>query len=394
MAITIYKEKQTGNHSAQDPIKKEKVRILPVRFILSRSLLALFSLFVFLISLALLSQSLRLLGGEQIQNIIAATSNPFIGLFIGLLTTAIIQKSSLTTSIVVAMVSANTLSLSNAVPIIIGANIGTTITAMLVSFAHITKKKEFKRAISTAAAHNLFNLFTALIFFPLEYFTNFLSNLSVAITHYIKPLSSIFLNAGLRGFMDLTVNPTHEFLFSLFNANITVLLPLSILLLFFSITVFTLSIKAILMGEAWIRLQNFIFGTPLRSLVWGTVLTGAMQSSSLTTSVTVSLVATRKVSLKNAFPFIIGANIGTTFTALLASISQSDAALSIAITHLSFNVLGAIVLFPFPFIRMIPFRLAQALGKLTMKNRIISLLYVLLIFFIIPFLLIFFNKLF
>jgi sodium-dependent phosphate cotransporter len=148
------------------------------------------------------------------------------------------------------------------------------------------------------------------------------------------------------------------------------------------------------MGETWVRLQNFIFGTPLRSLTWGTILTGALQSSSLTTSVTVSLVATRKVSLKNAFPFIIGANIGTTFTALLASISQSDTALSIAITHLSFNILGAAVLFPFPFMRMIPFRLAQLLGKLTIKNRIISLLYVLLVFFIIPFLLIFFNKLF
>ncbi|SFF58759.1 Na/Pi symporter [Thermoflexibacter ruber] len=394
MAIIIYKEKQTSNHSAQDPVKKEKVQMLPVRFILSRSLLAIFALFVFLISLALLSQSLRLLGGEQLQNIIAATSNPFIGLFIGLLTTAIIQKSSLTTSIVVAMVSADTLSLANAIPIIIGANIGTTITAMLVSFAHITKKKEFKRATSAAAAHNLFNLLTALIFFPLEYFTHFLSNFSVAITRQIKPLSSIFFDAGLRGFIDLTVNPAYEFLFSLFNSNIIFLLPLSLLLLFFSITVFTLSIKAILMGEAWVRLQNFIFGTPLRSLTWGTILTGAMQSSSLTTSVTVPLVATRKVSLKNAFPFIIGANIGTTFTALLASISQSDTALSIAITHLSFNVLGAIVFFPFPFIRMIPFRLAQVLGKLTMKNRIISLIYVLLVFFIIPFLLIFFNKLF
>ncbi len=393
MAIIIYKEKQASNHSAQDPIK-EKAQLLPIKFILSRGFLAVFALFVFLISLALLSQSFRLLGGEQIQNIIAATSNPFIGLFIGLLTTAIIQKSSLTTSIVVAMVSADTLSLANSIPIIIGANIGTTITAMLVSFAHITKKKEFKRATSAAVAHNLFNLFTALIFFPLEYFTHFLSDFSVTITRYIKPLSSIFFDAGLRGFIDLTVNPVHEFLFSLFNSNIVILLPLSLLLLFFSITVFTLSIKAILMGETWVRLQNFIFGTPLRSLTWGTILTGALQSSSLTTSVTVSLVATRKVSLKNAFPFIIGANIGTTFTALLASISQSDTALSIAITHLSFNILGAAVLFPFPFMRMIPFRLAQLLGKLTIKNRIISLLYVLLVFFIIPFLLIFFNKLF
>ncbi len=393
MATIIYKEKQASNYSAQDPIK-EKAQLLPIKFILSRGFLAVFALFVFLISLALLSQSFRLLGGEQIQNIIAATSNPFIGLFIGLLTTAIIQKSSLTTSIVVAMVSADTLSLANAIPIIIGANIGTTITAMLVSFAHITKKKEFKRATSAAVAHNLFNLFTALILFPLEYFTHFLSNFSVAITQYIKPLSSIFFDAGLRGFIDLTVNPVYEFLFSLFNSNIIILLPLSLLLLFFSITVFTLSIKAILMGEAWVRLQNFIFGTPLRSLTWGTILTGALQSSSLTTSVTVSLVATRKVSLKNAFPFIIGANIGTTFTALLASISQSDTALSIAITHLSFNILGAVVLFPFPFMRMIPFRLAQLLGKLTIKSRMISLLYVLLVFFIIPFLLIFFNKLF
>jgi solute carrier family 34 (sodium-dependent phosphate cotransporter) len=353
--------------------------------------LSMCALFIFLVSLSLLSSSFRLLSGEVINDIISAVSNPFVGLFIGLLVTAIVQKSSLTTALVVAMVAAGTLSLEHAIPVVIGANIGTTITAMLVSFAHINKKKEFKRATSAAAAHNIFNIFGAVVLFPLEVYTHFLTNLSLYVTQLIKPLSK-FTNSGIKGLMDISVYPVSDFFVRILDNNVFILLPLSVVLLFLSISSFTLILKSVLMGERWHKLQDFVFGTPLRALNWGILLTAALQSSSLTTSVTVSLVATRKVSLKNAFPFIMGANVGTTFTAILAAVSQSDAALSIAIAHLLFNVLGVIVLFPIPILRNFAIRTAQYLGKLAVQNRFIVIIYVLVIFFLIPFVLIFLAK--
>lgn len=294
----------------------------------------------------------------------------------------------MTTAIVVAMVAAGKLSLVHGVPVVIGANIGTTITAMIVSFAHITKKKEFKRATSAAAAHNLFNIFGAMVLFPLEFFTHFLTDLSLYVTQLIKPLSN-FTGIGIKGLMDLSIYPIADFFVTLLGNNPFILLPLAVILLFLSISSFTFILKSVLMGERWYSLQNFIFGTPLRALNWGIWLTAALQSSSLTTSVSVSLVGTRKVSLKNAFPFILGANIGTTFTAILAAISQSDTALSIAIVHFLFNFLGVIVLFPIYFLRNFILKSAQFMGKIAMKNRFFSLLYILLIFFLIPFLLIF-----
>jgi solute carrier family 34 (sodium-dependent phosphate cotransporter) len=364
---------------------------LSVSQISIRVFFAVLALFVFLVSLSLLSSAFRLLSGEVVNEVLTAISNPFVGLFIGLLVTAIIQKSSVTTSIVVALVAVGKLPLTYAVPVVIGANIGTTITAMLVSFAHITKKKEFKRGTSAAAAHNLFNIFVAFVLFPLEVFTHILTDTSVYITQLLKPLSNV-TNIGIKGVLDFTVFPVADFFVGLLGSHPWILLPISILLLFITISGFTLILKSVLMGERWYKLQEFVFGTPWRALSWGTLLTASLQSSSLTTSVTVSLVATRKVSLKKAFPFIMGANIGTTITALLASISQSDTALSIAIAHLLFNLFGVIVLFPFPLLRNFVVDCAQFLGKMTQKNRSLGFLYVLVIFFLIPFILIFLTQ--
>jgi len=97
--------------------------------------------------------------------------------------------------------------------------------------------------------------------------------------------------------------------------------------------------------------------------------TAAIQSSSVTTSLLVPMVATQKVSLRNGFSFIIGCNIGTTITALLAAISKSDAAVSLAVAHLLFNLIGMLLFLPIGFMNRIPIYLAQQLGVITLKAR-------------------------
>jgi sodium-dependent phosphate cotransporter len=104
------------------------------------------------------------------------------------------------------------------------------------------------------------------------------------------------------------------------------------------------------------------------------------------------LVAEGKVSVKKSFPFIIGANIGTTITAAIAAIYKTEAAIALALVHFFFNLIGALIFLPFPFLRNIPVKIALYVGKKSVQHKFIGVAYILLMFFIIPFFLIYFNK--
>src|SRR6478609_9189384 len=151
------------------------------RIILRNTAYIIAALLSFLFALDLMISSLQHLGKTAAETIILATSNPFAGLFIGLLVTAIIQSSSTTTSMTVALVASGSITLEGAVPIIMGANVGTTITSTIVSLGFITKKKEFRRAVAAGTYHDFFNILTVIILFPLEYYFQFLSRLSQSI---------------------------------------------------------------------------------------------------------------------------------------------------------------------------------------------------------------------
>ncbi|MBU1147316.1 MAG: Na/Pi symporter [Candidatus Omnitrophica bacterium] len=127
--------------------------------IFTKAMLVLGFLYLFLVSIGLLGEAFKGFGKEFAENLLRMTSNPFVSLFIGILATSLMQSSSTTTSIVVGMVASGTITVGNAIPIIMGANIGTTVTNTLVSIGHITRREEFKRAIAGATVHDFFNLF-------------------------------------------------------------------------------------------------------------------------------------------------------------------------------------------------------------------------------------------
>lgn len=347
-------------------------------------------LFLFLVALDLMAGAFKLFGKETAQQIINATSNPFVGLFIGLLSTAIIQSSSTTTSMIVAMVAAGSLSIEGAVPIIIGANIGTSVTSLIVSFGHIGKKKEYRKAIAAASVHDFFNIFITLVLFPLEHYFGILSYpaQSIAIFFTFDPSGS----TEIFSIMKVTVKPVAKSIIHLLGNKALIVLLMSGLLLFVSLHLLTRFLKKMLVGKAQKKLDKLLFKNPYRALGWGIGLTAAVQSSSVTTSLIVPLVATNKIGLRKAFPFLMGANIGTTITALIAAFSQNQAALTIAFVHVLFNVTGVAIFLPVKAIRDIPIRLARRLGRATLKNRMAGVGYVVITFFLIPFLLIFFTR--
>lgn len=350
----------------------------------------LLALLIFLFTLDLMIASLQHIGRDAAEVIILATSNPFTGLFIGLLVTAIIQSSSATTSMIVALVASGSITLEGSIPILMGANVGTTITSTIVSLGFITKKKEFRRAVTIGTYHDFFNILTVLILFPLEYYFGFLSGLAqfIATSFFNEPIGiaqNKFNLLGDRfGFIITSIITYID--------NGFILASLSIALLFGSILFFRKVLSKTLGFGSQERFQQFFFKSHLKSFAWGLLTTAAIRSSTVTTSLVVPLVAKKVVKIKSAFPFILGANMGTTITAFIAAMFNSNAAISIAIAHFLFNLIGVLIFFPIPYLNQLPIKLADGLGRLTLRYRLAGFLYVLLTFFFIPFSLIYFNK--
>lgn len=353
-----------------------------------KTILIFLVLFLFLVSINMMEMSFREFGEPFASHIISATSNPFVSLFIGLLATAVIQSSSTTTSMVVALVAAGTISLEGAIPMVMGANIGTSLTSTIVSLGHITKRNQFKRAIAAATAHDFFNIFMTIILFPLEYFFGILSRTANFLTN------AIYTEEGSKlsfGFIMNTLQTISNFFLQLFDGYGIFLVIFSMILLFTSLRAFSYLIRSVFIGVDQKNFERYFFSSNFKSLLWGTGITALVQSSSLTTSITVPLVATKKVSLYRAFPFLMGANIGTTVTALIAAVSKSEAAFEIALIHLAFNIYGCLIFFPIPFLRNLPIKAATQLGESTVKYRMVGFGYILVTFFLIPFLLIYFS---
>ena len=347
-------------------------------------------LVLFLISIDLLVGSLSHLGRETVQSILEITANPFVSLFIGLLITALIQSSSTTTSMIVAMVASGALELQQAIPIIMGANIGTTLTNNIVSLSFITKRKKFSRAFSTATLHDHFNILVTMVLFPLQYYYNILGIISDKVTGFLTQtqppnIELQYARTALGNFM------VSDFLLDLIG-NPLIVLVLAVVFLFGSIKLLNKVIYKTFIGSTKIKFESIVFKNRWKSFAWGTVLTAAIQSSSVTTSIVVPLVATGKIKFRHVYPFIIGANIGTTITALLAAIFKSPEAISIAVAHLLFNVIGGVIFLLIPLLNKLPILLAEILGDLCMKYRIISVIYIIITFFLLPFAFIYMTK--
>jgi len=348
----------------------------------------LLALLLFIFAIDLLTVAMSQLNNSVAEDILLATRNPFVSLFIGLLMTALIQSSSTVTASIVAVVAAGNLSLEQAVPMVMGANIGTTLTSTLVSLSYIMDRKQFKRALSAGILHDIFNIFTVLILLPLEISFGFLSKMAMSIAHLFAPDEGysgplVYNKVFTRTLTDLITETINIPFFTML---------LAIFMVFGAIKLLSTSVYKAFVVDSFNEIRDFVFKNPYMALIYGTFFTAAVQSSTVTTSLVVPLVANKKVSLPKSFPFIIGANIGTTITAAIAAIYKTEAAIALALVHFLFNLFGALIFMPFPLVRNIPVKLAIWMGKKSVESRFIGFAYILLTFFIIPFLLIYFSK--
>ncbi|ENY71153.1 sodium dependent phosphate pump [Aeromonas diversa] len=329
-------------------------------------------------------------GAEGAAQIFAFASNPFVALLLGILATALVQSSSTVTSVIVGLVAGG-LPMTMAIPMVLGANLGTTITNTIVSMGHVRHREEFRRAFAAATVHDFFNLMAVAIFLPLELAFGLLSRSAEALANLLVGSS----NLSMKG-MDF-MKPLTEPAMDLIDA-VTAVLPgkgpalatiaIGILLILGCVTWLGKVLNSVLVGRAKDLLHKALGRGPIAGITSGALVTIMVQSSSTTTSLMIPLAGGGVFTTRQLYPFTLGANIGTTITALLAATAITGEgaylALTVALVHVLFNVFGVLFIYGTPFLRDLPVRAAEKLAEVGSENKLLAMGYVLGLFFALP----------
>ncbi len=252
---------------------------------------------LFLFGMDIMGKALEQRAGNSLKTLIAKlTDNRVAGLLTGLAVTAIIQSSSATTVMVVGFVNSGIMSLSQSISVIMGANIGTTITAWILSLAGIDSENLFIQMLKP------------------ESFTPILALIGIIFSMFSKSDKRKATGLILLGFVTLMTGMEQM------SSSVSGLK---------SVPQFT---------DMFLMFKN-----PILGVLAGAVLTGIIQSSSASVGILQALATTGAVSYGAAIPIIMGQNIGTCVTAIISSFGTNKNARRAALVHLSFNVIGTIV---------------------------------------------------
>lgn len=349
-----------------------------------------FMLYLLLLSVTMVGGGFKMATGDQAKVLFEFASHPIAGLMIGLVATALIQSSSTVTSIIVGLVAGG-LPVETAIPMIMGANIGTTVTNTIVSLAHIREKDEFKNAFASATIHDFFNILAVIIFLPLEIMFGIFEKVSEWLVSFFVSTGDMSIKSFnfIKPITKPVVKAIESHLSFLNSEMIGVSLIIGgIFTIFIAITFMGKLMKKLMVGRAKEILKNAIGKGPLHGIFSGTLVTVLVQSSSTTTSLIIPLVGNKILKVKEIYPFTIGSNIGTCITALLAATAVTGDfavfALQIALVHLSFNLAATIVIFGIPFLRKIPLNSSHWISDLAIKNRGVVFVYLISLFVVIP----------
>jgi sodium-dependent phosphate cotransporter len=355
----------------------------------ARAALVVALIYIFLVGVSMLESGIKVMGADTQASLFESVNNPIAGLFVGILGTVLVQSSSASTSVVVGLVASGALGVDAAVPMIMGANIGTTVTNTLVSLGSIRQSDEFKRAFAAATVHDFFNLLAVLILLPIELATGVLSSIAESITEALGGSAGSEWKSPIKQWVKEPVGWSKDLLGDLgLEENFlgTAMVILGLLVVLAALTFITRNMKQ-LVADRVERSLNAVLGSGggAVAMLVGLVVTIAVQSSSITTSIMVPLAAAGVVTLRNIFPVTLGANVGTTITALLAALASGSVdALTIALVHTTFNVIGILILYPMQNVRAIPLRAAERMADLAVERHTMAVAYVITLFIVIP----------
>ncbi|NIS33687.1 MAG: sodium dependent phosphate transporter [Actinobacteria bacterium] len=346
-------------------------------------------LYLFLVGVGLLGDGIGALGEDLQQQLFASVDNPMAGLMVGLLATVLAQSSSVTTSTIVGLVGTGLLSVEAAVPMVMGANIGTTVTNTLASLGHVRRPSEFRPAFAAATVHDIFNVLAVAVLLPLELLTGLLSSMAEALTSLLVGTGGVEYDSPIKEAVDYPVDLVVDALTAVGlqgNALGLTMAAAGLAAIFVALASITSNMRVLIASRVEASLNAMLGrGGGAPAILLGIVITVAVQSSSITTSILIPLAAAGVVTLRNIYPVTLGANVGTTISALLASLATArPEALTVALVHTIFNVLGILLFYPVPGLRDVPVRLAERLADVATQRRSAVIGYVLALFVLTP----------
>jgi len=362
-----------------------------------RGFIVFFALFLFISAVKMIGGGQKVVaqdksGDDFLKWIFTMVEDPMTGLLIGVLVTSLVQSSSFTTSFVVGLVATSSgVSLHAAVPIIMGANIGTSVTNILVSLANVRHREEFRLSLGGAIVHDFFNVLSVMLFLPLEYAFGVISKPMDMVAKYLATTNMFQTNPSdkigfIKGAFGALAKLAKWVLVDVFSISKPVagaiIAALALILLFVALWLLVKMLRGLMQQRLAGAFDRTIFRNPAIAFVVGIILTASVQSSSVTTSLVVPLVGAGILQLRQIYPYTLGANIGTTITAMLAAIALGrPEGMACACGHLLFNIYGTAVFWPLQFI---PISLAKGFAKLASRRRLIAAFYIIGFFFLLP----------
>lgn len=243
---------------------------------------------LFIYGISVMGEGLQNAAGERVKTILKAlTFKPWIGICVGVLITSIIQSSSATSVLAIGFVNAELMSFVQALPIILGANIGTTVTAQIIAFKF---------------------------------------------THYALPILAV----GFFIYFSSKKRTVKNFGYFLLGLGV----------LFLGLSIMTSALKPLASNPALRNMFIKYSNNVLLAIIIGAITTAIIQSSSATTGIIIALASSNLLTIEGAIPLILGCNIGTCITALIASIGTNINAKRTALSHVVFNMIGVLIFLP------------------------------------------------
>ncbi len=381
-----------------------------------RTVVLFLGIYIFLVSINLMGAGFKTMKGDS-KGFTDYINDPISSFCVGLLITGIIQSSSGTTSILVALTAQGVIPPELAIPAIMGANVGTAVTAIIVSFGHVGRKEEFKRAFSGSLVHDYFNVLAVAILLPIEIAFHPIEYVARGMAGSFKGLGGVTFTSPLKTITEPVVegfvwigdwleeksrslyvisdwlgdksNAMEGMLHWLYMKGISLewvdpnrvptvfLILVGVVILFSSMKLIVTCTRLFVdeYGEALV--DKYLFKGPVQSFSLGLGLTALVQSSSITTSLIVPLTGAGVLKIRKILPYTIGANIGTTVTAIMAALAaaaaadatDSSAPLILAFSHLAFNIFGGTIVYGIKPLRELSVKLAEKSGEIAAESR-------------------------
>jgi sodium-dependent phosphate cotransporter len=252
------------------------------------------------------------------------------------------------------------------------------VTNTIVSVGHIGRPLEYRRAFAAATVHDFFNVIAVAVFLTLELLFHPLEKMARMLGDFFAGMGGLKLASPIK----LATKPLINALANSVGDHVWILLVVAFILMFGALTLLIKVLRGLVLSRIEGMFSRTVFKTALRAMALGLVVTVAVQSSSIATSVIIPLAAAGVLTLEQVFPYTLGSNVGTTVTAILASLATGElAAVVVALVHLLFNIFGIVLIWP---IRRIPLMLATRLAQLTLRSRLVPILYIVVVFFLVP----------